>query len=295
LPLYEARLIRQFDHRFATYEDFLSPPTGPMPARVPAPRPHVFSDPLALTPTLSLTLSGHYNHTRVALSDLFGANPALQGDHKSDGQSGWAAALMNLSRIFIERPVATAVSTAGLCLRESIHDVNFTLVLAIALVVGVILAFLRNLSSTLITALILPTSVLGTFTVMYLLGYSLNNLSLMALTLAVGFVVDDAIVVLENKPPHGDGQGPLDRHPRRYARDRLHHRFDDGVAGRGVYPDPVHGRDPRTAVQGIRGHRGGRGAGLGGRLFEPHAPAVQPVFAVHKKARPGLPAAGKPV
>jgi HAE1 family hydrophobic/amphiphilic exporter-1 len=87
-------------------------------------------------------------------------------------------------------------------IRESIHDVNFTLVLAIVLVVGVILVFLRNLSSTLITALILPTSVLGTFAVMYLLGYSLNNLSLMALTLAVGFVVDDAIVVLENISRH---------------------------------------------------------------------------------------------
>jgi HAE1 family hydrophobic/amphiphilic exporter-1 len=85
---------------------------------------------------------------------------------------------------------------------ESIHDVNFTLVLAIILVVAVIFVFLRNLSSTLITALILPVSVLGTFAVMYLLGYSLNNLSLMALTLAVGFVVDDAIVVLENISRH---------------------------------------------------------------------------------------------
>lgn len=85
---------------------------------------------------------------------------------------------------------------------KSIHDVNFTLILAIVLVVGVILVFLRNLSSTLITALILPASILGTFAVMYLLGYSLNNLSLMALTLAVGFVVDDAIVVMENISRH---------------------------------------------------------------------------------------------
>ncbi len=85
---------------------------------------------------------------------------------------------------------------------ESIHDVNFTLLLAMVLVVGVILVFLRNLSSTLITALVLPASVLGTFAVMYLLGYSLNNLSLIALKLAVGFVVDDAIVVLENISRH---------------------------------------------------------------------------------------------
>jgi HAE1 family hydrophobic/amphiphilic exporter-1 len=95
-------------------------------------------------------------------------------------------------------------------IRDSIHEVNFTLVLAITLVVLVILAFLGNARATLITALILPTSVLGTFTVMYLLGFSLNNLSLMALTLAVGFVVDDAIVVLENISRHMElGKGRM--------------------------------------------------------------------------------------
>jgi hydrophobic/amphiphilic exporter-1 (mainly G- bacteria), HAE1 family len=87
-------------------------------------------------------------------------------------------------------------------IRDSIHEVNFTLLLSIFLVVMVILLFLRNLTATLITALILPASVLGTFAAMYLLGFSLNNLSLMAMTLAVGFVVDDAIVVLENITRH---------------------------------------------------------------------------------------------
>jgi len=87
-------------------------------------------------------------------------------------------------------------------IRDSIHEVNFTLLLSIFLVVMVILLFLRNATATLITALILPASVLGTFAAMYLLGFSLNNLSLMALTLAVGFVVDDAIVVLENITRH---------------------------------------------------------------------------------------------
>ena len=87
-------------------------------------------------------------------------------------------------------------------IRESIHDVNFTLVLSIVLVVGVILVFLRNLRATLVTALVLPASVLGTFAMMHLVGFSLNNLSLMAITLAVGFVVDDAIVVLENITRH---------------------------------------------------------------------------------------------
>ena len=70
-----------------------------------------------------------------------------------------------------------------------------------------IFLFLRNLSATVIPSLALPASIVGTFAVMYLLGYSLDNLSLMALTLSVGFVVDDAIVMLgEHRPAHGDGQ-----------------------------------------------------------------------------------------
>ncbi|HYC47382.1 MAG TPA: efflux RND transporter permease subunit [Burkholderiales bacterium] len=87
-------------------------------------------------------------------------------------------------------------------IKASIAEVEFHLLLSVALVVLVILAFLRNARSTLITALILPTSVIGTFAAMYILGFSLNNLSLMAIILAVGFVVDDAIVVLENITRH---------------------------------------------------------------------------------------------
>jgi len=87
-------------------------------------------------------------------------------------------------------------------IRNSIEDVQFTLYLSICLVVLVIFAFLRNLSATIIPSLALPASIIGTFAVMYLLGYSLDNLSLMALTLCVGFVVDDAIVMLENIVRH---------------------------------------------------------------------------------------------
>ncbi len=83
-------------------------------------------------------------------------------------------------------------------IRESVHDVQFTLLLSIALVVLVIFLFLRRLSATIIPSLAIVLSIVGTFAVMYLLDFSLNNLSLMALTLCVGFVVDDAIVVLEN-------------------------------------------------------------------------------------------------
>jgi HAE1 family hydrophobic/amphiphilic exporter-1 len=83
-------------------------------------------------------------------------------------------------------------------IRNSVDDVQFTLVLTIALVVMVILLFLRSGRATIISGLALPMSIIGTFAVMSILGYSLDNLSLMALTLATGFVVDDAIVVLEN-------------------------------------------------------------------------------------------------
>jgi HAE1 family hydrophobic/amphiphilic exporter-1 len=83
-------------------------------------------------------------------------------------------------------------------IRASVHDVEFTLVLTIALVVMVIFVFLRNVAATLIPSVTVPLALMGTAAIMYLVGYSLDNLSLMALTIAVGFVVDDAIVMLEN-------------------------------------------------------------------------------------------------
>ena len=96
-------------------------------------------------------------------------------------------------------------------IRESVSDVKFTLFLAIALVVLVIFLFLRNLSATIIPSIALPMSIVGTFAVMYLLGYTIDNLSLMALTLSVGFVVDDAIVMLENIVRHMEmGEGVME-------------------------------------------------------------------------------------
>src|SRR5689334_12528230 len=90
----------------------------------------------------------------------------------------------------------------SISIRESVNDVKFTLFLAICLVVLVIFLFLRNLSATIIPSLAVPMSIVGTFAVMYLLGYTIDNLSLLALTLSVGFVVDDAIVMLENIVRH---------------------------------------------------------------------------------------------
>jgi HAE1 family hydrophobic/amphiphilic exporter-1 len=96
-------------------------------------------------------------------------------------------------------------------IRESTHDVQLTLIGTIVLVIFVIFLFLRNVSATIIPSLALPMSIIGTFAIMYLLDYSLNNLSLMALTLAVGFVVDDAIVVLENIVRHmEEGERPYE-------------------------------------------------------------------------------------
>jgi HAE1 family hydrophobic/amphiphilic exporter-1 len=95
-------------------------------------------------------------------------------------------------------------------IRESYSDVQLTMLLTLALVVGVIFLFLRNFSATIIPSLALPFSIIGTFAVMYLLDYSLDNLSMMALILSVGFVVDDAIVMLENIFRHMElGKKPL--------------------------------------------------------------------------------------
>ncbi len=96
-------------------------------------------------------------------------------------------------------------------IRDSVRDVKTTLFIALCLVILVIFLFLRNISATLIPSLALPMSIVGTFTVMYLMGFTIDNLSLMALTLSVGFVVDDAIVMLENIVRHREmGEGMLE-------------------------------------------------------------------------------------
>src|SRR5204863_4964199 len=93
-------------------------------------------------------------------------------------------------------------------IHQSVTDLQTTLLITLCLVVLVIFLFLRNLSATVIPSLALPFSIIGTFSAMYLLGYSLDNLSLMALTLCVGFVVDDAIVMLENIVRHMEAGVP---------------------------------------------------------------------------------------
>ncbi|HEX7966719.1 MAG TPA: multidrug efflux RND transporter permease subunit [Stellaceae bacterium] len=99
----------------------------------------------------------------------------------------------------------------SISIRHAIDDVQFTLMITVALVVLVIFLFLRNVTATIIPALALPVSIIGTFAGMYVLGYSIDNLSLLALTLSVGFVVDDAIVMLENIVRHiENGKRPME-------------------------------------------------------------------------------------
>ncbi len=96
-------------------------------------------------------------------------------------------------------------------IRASVHDVEFTMLISIALVIMVVFLFLRNLRATLIPGVVVPLSLIGTFGIMYLFGYSLDNLSLMALTICTGFVVDDAIVVIENISRYREqGMAPLE-------------------------------------------------------------------------------------
>ncbi|MDF0605628.1 MdtB/MuxB family multidrug efflux RND transporter permease subunit [Neisseriaceae bacterium TC5R-5] len=102
------------------------------------------------------------------------------------------------------------LSDRTVTIRSSVHDVEFELLLAIALVVMVIFVFLRNVPATLIPAVAVPLSLVGTFAVLYMIGFSINNLTLMALTIATGFVVDDAIVMIENIARYiEEGEQPL--------------------------------------------------------------------------------------
>ncbi len=155
-------------------------------------------------------------------------------------------------------------------IRASVEDVQYTLLITIALVLMVVALFMRRLMPTIAAAVTVPLSICGTLGAMYLLGYSLDNFSLMALTISVGFVVDDAIVMIENifrhmRAGHDAAAGGAGR----VAADRLHRHLDQHLAGRGVHPAPVHGRHPRPAVPRVRGHADGRDRDLGGRCRSP--------------------------
>ncbi len=119
--------------------------------------------------------------------------------------------LPRLQRAMPKGVTLTVVQDRTGTIRASIHDVQFTLLLSVALVVMVVFLFLRSVRATIIAGVTLPLSLVATFAVMWCLGFSLDNLSLMALTIGTGFVVDDAIVMIENIVRHmEDGEEPFD-------------------------------------------------------------------------------------
>ena len=161
-------------------------------------------------------------------------------------------------------------------IRASVQDVEFELLLTIALVVMVIFLFLRNLSATIIPSVAVPLSLVGTFGVMYLLGYSLNNLTLMALTISTGFVVDDAIVMIENIARFiEEGEAPLEAALKGSRADRLHHCVVDRLVDRGADSAALHGRHRGPPVPPICDHAGRHDPGFGGGLPDAHADDVR--------------------
>jgi HAE1 family hydrophobic/amphiphilic exporter-1 len=182
--------------------------------------------------SFSRMVVAYRNGAPVRLGDLGNVLDAVQNNKVASWYNGARAIVLAIQRQPGTNTVAVATAVKDLVakmrsqlpgsvelstlmdrtvpIEESVHDVKITLLLTLGLVVAVIFLFLRNVSATVIPSLALPISVIGTFAVMYLLGYSLDNLSLMALTLAVGFVVDDAIVMLENIVRHMEmGKAPL--------------------------------------------------------------------------------------
>nr|WP_244989247.1 multidrug efflux RND transporter permease subunit MdtC [Pantoea cypripedii] len=175
----------------------------------------------------------HYNNgAAVRLSDVANVQDSVQDVRNAGMTNGKPAVLLiirkspdanvidTVDRIRAELPVLHDVIPASIDLqvaqdrsptiRASLHEVEQSLVIAVALVILVVFFFLRDGRATLIPAAAVPVSLIGTFAAMYLCGFSLNNLSLMALTIATGFVVDDAIVVLENIARHVEaGMKPL--------------------------------------------------------------------------------------
>ncbi len=219
-----------------------------------------------------------YNSTTnapVRLSDVAKVVDGVENDQLAAWANGKPAVLLDIRR----QPGANIVQTVAqirqilpqlrsvlpadvhldifadrtITIRASVEDVQFTLLLTIALVVAVIFVFLRRLWATIIPSVAVPLSLLGTFGVMSFAGMSLDNLSLMALTVATGFVVDDAIVMIENIVRYieqgKDGQGS--RRNRREG-NRLHRVVADCVADRRVPAAAVDARRHRSTVPRIR-------------------------------------------
>jgi multidrug efflux pump len=163
---------------------------------------------------------GFHNGAAIKLSDVADIEDSVENLRAAGFTNGKPSILLiifrqpganiidTVDRIRASLPVLKASIPAGMdmtvtldrttTIRSSVHDVELTLMISISLVILVVFLFLRNVRATLIPSVAVPVSLIGTFGVMYILGYSIDNLSLMALTISTGFVVDDAIVVIEN-------------------------------------------------------------------------------------------------
>lgn len=152
-------------------------------------------------------IAGWYNHQRAIILSI----QRQPGANVVDTVERVKAMLPVLQASIPSAIKVGIISDRTETIRASVNDVQFTLLLTVALVVMVIFLFLRNFWATIIPAVTVPLSLVGTFAVLYELGYTLDNLSLMALSIAVGFVVDDAVVVIENIVRHlEEGASPLD-------------------------------------------------------------------------------------
>ena len=172
----------------------------------------------------------------------------------------------------------TPVNDRSVSVRDALHDVTLTLMGTIALVVLVIFLFLRRFVATVIPTLALPVSLIGAVALLWGLNYSLDNISLLGLTLAVGLVVDDAIVMLENIMRHVENGEPPFQAALRGSREVGFTIISISIlAGRGVHSDLLHARRDRAAVPRIRGGRRAGDRGLGLRLADAGADAGQPL------------------
>ena len=234
---------------------------------------------------------GYHNGAAIQLSDVADVEDGVQNIRNS----GYVNGKPCVNLIIFRQPGANIIGTvdaiqaalpslkasipAGIDLttvidrtttiRASVHDVETTLAISISLVILVVFLFLRNVRATLIPSVAVPVSLIGTFAIMYLFSYSIDNLSLMALTISTGFVVDDAIVVIENITRYLE-QGMTSDGGRaaRGAGNRLHRPLDQFVADCGVYSDSADGRYRRPFVPGICRHAFRRHSRVVGRFAD---------------------------
>ena len=170
----------------------------------------------------------------------------------------------------------TVVLDQTTTIRASVRDVEQTLLISIALVILIVFIFLRNVRATFIPSVAVPVSLIGTFGVMYLCRYSLDNLSLMALTISTGFVVDDAIVVIENVTRHLEqGMRPMEAALKGAQEIGFTVLSISYLTDCRIHPDPADGRDRRALVPGVCRYAVGRYSRFAHRFIDDHSHDVR--------------------